>query len=89
METLTSFLKQLKIGDVYTMTWHKHGAPKLIGKPRKVIGVQSKAIIFEGGSYLTFQRAADYYPKPNGFQVWLDGEPFMKYEKINNKEEGI
>lgn len=86
-ETLTAFLREVKIGDVYVMTWHKYNAPKLIGKPRKVIGKQSKTLIFESetsalGSFLTFQRAADYRATPNGFQVWMDGEPFMKYEKV-------
>lgn len=90
METLTSFLKQVQIGDTYVMTWHKYGAPKLVGKPRKVIKKQSKALVFESetselGSFLTFQRAADYRNMPNGFQVWQDGEPLMKYEKVDGK----
>ena len=90
-ETLTAFLRDVKIGDVYVMTWHKFGAPKLIGKPRKIIGKQSKGLIFESeisalGSFLTFHRAADYRAMPNGFQVWENGEPLMKYEKVDVSE---
>jgi len=89
METLTSFLRSVKVGDAYIMTWHKYGAPKLVGKIRKVQKVMSKGIVFESetsplGSFLTFQRAGDYYPKPNGFQVWQDGEPLMAYERVQS-----
>lgn len=86
-KTLTSFLRNVKLGDAYVMTWHKYGASKLIGKPRKVIGKQFNALVFESetsalGSFLRFERAADYRAMPNGFQVWQDGEPLIKYEKV-------
>jgi hypothetical protein len=87
MKTLTSFLRSVQIGDKYVMTWHKYGAPKLIGKSRKIIGKQSKAIIFESdtsplGSFLTFQHAREYRNMLNGFQFLENGEPLMKYEKV-------
>jgi hypothetical protein len=87
MENLNQFLKQSKIGDTYTMTFHAFGVNRLIGKPRKIIGIRSRDVIFESetsklGSFLVFNKASDYVKTENGFDVYQEGKKLMSYARV-------
>jgi hypothetical protein len=81
MKTFADIKRRIASGETIVMTWHKLGAPKLIGVLRKAEKVQTNAVMFSGGSWLYWGKAADYrIDGENEFTVMREGIPLMTYK---------
>lgn len=86
MKTFSDIKRSLTEGTIVTMIRHDYypNGP-LINKPRKIEKKQSNAIMFEGGSWLYFDKPASHFI-PHGFNEFSvllnpdDSEPkYMTY----------
>ena len=78
-------MKRLKVGDVLTLTTSAN-PHKWLGVPRKIIKVQSNAIVLEngeksGGSYLAFPKAKDFVSfGESSFGIVENGKVLLAYQ---------
>jgi len=81
MKTLSDIKRRIGQGETIVMTWHRWGTKSgLIGLERKAEKVQTNAVMFTGGSWLRWDKAACYrIDSPNAFTVLSEGEPLMSY----------
>lgn len=85
MKTLAGIKRRINAKEPVIMTWHKNGASKLVGMVRRAEKVQSNAVMFEGGSWLYWNKASDYrIDGPDSFTVFSCGAPLMSYKFVQD-----
>lgn len=60
IKNLAELKRILKVGTMVTLKHCSYMDHRFVGLKRKITIVQSNAIMFEGGSWLKFEKASDY-----------------------------